>query len=90
MDMDEILRIDSEGRIVPKRGLTPAGAILGFQDWVRRAEREALLSEIESTFPAYEKWKTNTDGVKYPLCEEYDCDGRLHELIDKLRESRIS
>lgn len=50
-------------------------------------EREALLVEIESTFPTQEK-ENPDDDKKFPLCDEYNCDGRLHKLIAKLREPR--
>ena len=38
--MKEMLRVDSEGRVVRRPGLTTAGTILAFRDWVMRTETE--------------------------------------------------
>ncbi len=51
------------------------------------AAREALLVEIESKFPPQEK-RNPDDDENAPLCDEYNCDGRLHKFIAKIRESR--
>ncbi len=70
------------------RGIeTPPEVILAVVNDAIAAEREALLVEIESTFPTQEKQNPDDD-EKFPLCDEYNCDGRLHKLIAKIRESR--